>query len=154
MTDPSHVRFHRCDEQCLCPACGAAMFYSHAGDEHACSLPDCAFAVGETKAMKTWMPQRFAGRRQLEPFPLGVITPPPTFIPMDPEAAPAESPFRSTDDILADARKHIAELRAEGIEPTGWLVDLVDDNLIRYERPPTMADRPLRSDLDRRTLRQ
>jgi len=38
---------HHCDETCLCPKCGALMYYSRRAREHGCTDPDCVYAVGE-----------------------------------------------------------------------------------------------------------
>jgi hypothetical protein len=47
-------------------------------------------------------------------------------------------------DSLAAARALVADLRAAGCEPTGWLVDLVDDNMIRLEPPKAIRNAPKR----------
>lgn len=59
---------HRCTEACVCPACGAPMFYAHPTGgqlgEHGCADPSCLFAAGEHDAMKRWMPPDSTDRRR------------------------------------------------------------------------------------------
>jgi hypothetical protein len=47
---------------------------------------------------------------------------------------------RTTDEIMTEVRTDLAELRRQGVYPTGWLVDLADDNLIRLVPPATPRD--------------
>lgn len=42
---------HKCDDGCVCPIHGTALFYNRLHNEHACQDPDCEYAHGLEEAL-------------------------------------------------------------------------------------------------------